>query len=98
MNSNTPTADYNTVICLGNHHKVLGPADEWKSMSDTANEDYGFLGRQLLKKSQTEPLRRRMEEFVAEHEVPDDLASLRSQASGGKDVSEIAHEDRDERL
>jgi hypothetical protein len=67
-------------------------------MSDTAKGDFEFLGEQLLKKSRTRPLREQMEEFVAEHEAPDDLAELRNRAKSGRDLSEIVKEDREERL
>ena len=67
-------------------------------MSDTANGDFEFLGEQLLKKSRTRPLRAQMEEFVAEHETPDDLAELRRRAKSGQKMSEIVKEDREERL
>lgn len=67
-------------------------------MSDTAREDFDFLGRQLLKKSQTEPLRERMQDFVDDHDVPDDLEALRRRAKGGEDLSEVVKEDRNERL
>ena len=67
-------------------------------MSDTAREDFDFLGEQLLKKSRTRPLREKMEEFVAEHETPDDLAELRRRAKSGQKLSDIVTEDREERL
>ena len=67
-------------------------------MSDTVRDDFDFLGEQLLKKSRTRPLREQMEEFVSEHEAPDDLAELRRRAKGGQRLSEIVKEDREERL
>lgn len=67
-------------------------------MSDTAENDFGFLGRQLLKKTQTQPLRERMEEFIDEHEVSEDLATLRRRAKSGDDLSTVVDRDRDERL
>lgn len=67
-------------------------------MSDTANDDFEFLGRQLLKKSQAEPLRRQMQEFVDDHEVPDDLDALRRRAQEGENLSEVVKQDRNERL
>lgn len=67
-------------------------------MSDTAREDFDFLGRQLLKKSQTEPLRERMQDFVDDHDVPDDLEALRRRAKEGENLSEVVKEDRNERL
>lgn len=79
-------------------HKVFGLATLCVCMSDTAREDFDFLGKQLLKKSQTEPLRERMEAFIDEHGSSDDLAELRRRAKAGKDVSEIVKDDRDERV
>ena len=67
-------------------------------MSDTANDDFDFLGRQLLKKSQTEPLRKQMQEFITNHEAPDDLGALRRRAKDGEKLSEVVKRDRDERL
>lgn len=67
-------------------------------MSDAARDDFDFLGKQLLKKSQTRPLREKMEEFVDDHEVPDDLKTLRKRIKSGEDVSEIVTQDREERL
>lgn len=67
-------------------------------MSDTAREDFDFLGEQLLKKSQTRPLREQMEEFVSNHEAPEDLEELRRRASSGQKMSELVKEDREERL
>lgn len=67
-------------------------------MSDTAGDDVAFLGEQLLKKSRTRPLRKQMEEFVTEHESPDDLTALRRRVKGGQPLSEIVKEDREERL
>jgi hypothetical protein len=67
-------------------------------MSDVARDDFGFLGEQLLKKSQTRPLRQEMEEFVDDHDVPDDLKTLRERVKSGEDASEIVTRDREERL
>ena len=67
-------------------------------MSDTVRDDLDFLGEQLLKKSQTQPLREQMEAFLEEHEPGSDLKSLRRQAKDGEDLSEIVKRDRDERL
>lgn len=67
-------------------------------MSDTAKDDFEFLGRQLLKKSQTEPLRKQMQDFVDDHEVPDDLDALRRRAKEGEKLSEVVKQDRNERL
>lgn len=65
-------------------------------MSDTA-DDIGFDGRQLLNKAKTDPLRKRMREFVTEHEKRE-LKQLREAVRDGDDVSEIVREDRNERL
>jgi len=65
-------------------------------MSDTA-DDVEFDGRQLLNKAKTDPLRKRMREFVTEHEKRE-LKQLREAVRDGDDVSEIVREDRDERL
>jgi hypothetical protein len=67
-------------------------------MSDTVRDDLDFLGEQLLKKSQTQPLREQMEAFLEEHEPETDLKSLRRRAKDGEDLSEIVKRDRDERL
>lgn len=67
-------------------------------MSDTAREDFDFLGEQLLKKSRTRPLREQMEKFVADHETPDNLAELRRRASSGQRLSDVVKEDREERI
>jgi hypothetical protein len=64
-------------------------------MSDT--DDIGFHGRQLLNKSKTDPLRKRMQEFVADHEDIE-MKQLRKQVSNGESLSEIVKEDRKERL
>ena len=66
-------------------------------MSDTIDE-VGFLGRQLLRKSQTNSLRQQMNEFIEEHEHPRDLKQMRREATEGKEVSEIVTEDREERV
>lgn len=63
-------------------------------MCDTARDDFDFLGEQLLKKSRTRPLREQMEEFVSEHEAPDDLTELRRRAKSGQKLSEVVKEDR----
>ncbi|WP_135824815.1 hypothetical protein [Halorussus ruber] len=67
-------------------------------MSDVARDDFDFLGEQLLKKSQTRPLREEMESFLKEHESEEDLESLRRRAKGGEKLSEIVKQDRDERF
>jgi ribosomal protein S3AE len=66
-------------------------------MGDTIDE-VGFLGRQLLWKSQTNSLRQQMNEFIEQHEHPRDLKQMRREAAGGKEVSEIMTEDREERV
>jgi ribosomal protein S3AE len=56
-----------------------------------------FLGKQLLNKSKTMPLRNSMREFIKEHETESDLKELR-QETEGKDLSTIVDEEREERL
>jgi hypothetical protein len=67
-------------------------------MSDIVRDDFDFLGEQLLKKSQTQPLREHMQAFLEDHEPKDDLESLRRRARDGEDLSEIVKRDRDERV
>ena len=66
-------------------------------MGDTIDE-VGFLGRQLLRKSQTNSLRQQMNEFIEQHERPRDLKQMRREATEGKEVSEIVTENREERV
>ena len=66
-------------------------------MSDTTDE-MGFLGRQVLRKSQVNPLRDRMREFLSGHEPAADLKELRREAAGGRNMSEVVNEGREERL
>lgn len=66
-------------------------------MSDT-EDDLEFWGRQLLKKSETNPLRERMQTIVSETEPVDDLRTIRRQTSGGSSLSELVEEDREERV
>lgn len=67
-------------------------------MSD-ATDRFGFEGRQLLNKSKLNPLRERMRAFVAEHGTDEEeFTQLRREASEGKPLSEIAIEERNERL
>jgi len=65
-------------------------------MSETTDTTE-FLGKQLLNKSKTMPLRNSMREFIEEHETESDLKELR-QETEGKDLSEIVGEERKERL
>ena len=65
-------------------------------MSETTDTTE-FLGKQLLNKSKTMPLRNSMREFIKEHETESDLKELR-QETEGKDMSEIVDEEREERL
>jgi ribosomal protein S3AE len=65
-------------------------------MSETTDTTE-FLGKQLLNKSKTMPLRNSMREFIEEHETESDLKELR-QETEGKDVSEMVDEEREERL
>lgn len=67
-------------------------------MSDAVDE-FGFEGRQLLNKSKLQPLRDRMRRFLAEHEGDRwEFKELRREASQGKDLSDVAIDERDERL
>ncbi|WP_152042732.1 hypothetical protein [Salinigranum salinum] len=66
-------------------------------MSD-AVDDLDFWGRQLLKKSQLNPLRERMSEFVSDTGPTPDLSELREATSGGTDLSEIVDDEREERV
>jgi hypothetical protein len=66
-------------------------------MSDAA-EDLDFWGRQLLRKSQLNPLREKMERFVSETGPPPALSELREATSGGTDLSELVDEEREERV
>jgi hypothetical protein len=64
-------------------------------MSDTIDD---FYGRQLLRKSKTNPLRARLEGFVAEHERDVDLVALREAAGEGEALSRIVKDERSERV
>jgi len=66
-------------------------------MSDT-EDDLDFWGRQLLKKSETNPLRERMQAVISEAEPVDDLRTIRRQTSGGTTLSELVEEGREERV
>ena len=64
-------------------------------MSDTID---GFYGRRLLRKSKTNQLRERLEEFVAEHDRDVDLVALREAAGEGEALSSIVTDERNERV
>lgn len=66
-------------------------------MSD-ATDDLDFWGRQLLRRSQSNPLRERMRAFVAETDLSVPLKELRSQVGNGVDLADIVDEGRDERV
>ena len=66
-------------------------------MSDVSDEAK-FLGRQLVRKSQTNELRARMETFVSEHEPPESFKERRAAISGETPLSELVDEGRKERL
>jgi membrane-bound lytic murein transglycosylase MltF len=66
-------------------------------MSDVA-DDQEFRAEQLLNKSKTHRLREQMRAFLADHDEPADLESLRRRVSGEKDLSDIVVDDRDERV
>ncbi|MDR5674244.1 hypothetical protein RH858_14035 [Halalkaliarchaeum sp. AArc-GB] len=67
-----------------------------------SNGDEGVagLGRHLLRPSRTEGLRRRLEAFLDEHATEDgpDLRDLRAAAAGGKPMSDVVDDAREERL
>jgi hypothetical protein len=65
-------------------------------MSDTA-DNIGVRGRQLLNRSETAPLRERMQRFVDQQEEAE-LKRLRRKVADGRPLSEIVEENRDERL
>lgn len=67
-------------------------------MSDVLDEDDRFLGRQLLRKSRSGPLRERMRVFAAEHAEGDVQRVRRRLSAGDTDVSELVSEGRDERV
>ena len=81
-------------MSYGLHRKAFGSSDLCICMSDAAGDDFGFLGEQLLKKSQTRPLRQEMEEFVDDHDVPGDLKTLRERVQSGEDASKIVIQQR----
>ncbi|MCL9812046.1 hypothetical protein [Natranaeroarchaeum aerophilus] len=66
-------------------------------MSD-ANDDIGSVGRLAIRGSRLEPLRNRMEAFVADHDDPVDLYEVREQTSADVSLSELVDEGRDGRL
>ncbi|EMA52533.1 MULTISPECIES: hypothetical protein [Halococcus] len=66
-------------------------------MSDAVDE-FELLGRQLSKKSRTAALRERMESFVAEHERPEDLKTLRRRTATDESLAETVRRNRDERV
>lgn len=65
-------------------------------MSDTT-DDLDAQGRRLLEKSQVDPLKERMEAFLADHQSGD-LKTLRAETSDGVDLSALVDEEREERL
>ena len=65
-------------------------------MSETSDTTE-FLGKQLLNKSKTTPLRNSMKEFIKKNRTESDLKELRK-VTEGKDMSEIMNEERQERL
>ena len=67
-------------------------------MDKVSAKELGFLGHQLLKKPRMTPLRERMEQFVDEHGQAGDVKQLRSEVAGGKPLSDIVREEREERL
>lgn len=67
-------------------------------IDEVGENELEFLGSQLLKKPQTNPLRERMGQFVADHEPADDVKTLRVKVADGKPLSEIVTEDRADRV
>jgi len=65
-------------------------------MSD-AVDDLDFWRRQVLKKSQTNPLREKMQEFVSESESVN-LKEISQRTSGDSSLSEMVREDREKQL
>ena len=63
-----------------------------------AQDDVGSLGRLAIQGSRLEPLRDRMAAFVADHEEPDDLKTLRGRTTGETTLSELVDEERNGRL
>jgi len=66
-------------------------------MSD-ARDELEFWGRQLLRQSQSSPLRAEMRAFVAEREPPEDVPAVRRRISDGTPLVELVDEGRDERV
>jgi hypothetical protein len=66
-------------------------------MSDV-EDDLDVRGRRVLRQSQVRSLRIRMQEFVDEASPSTDLEELRVETRGGKSLSTIVEDDREERL
>lgn len=64
-------------------------------MSDAVDN---FYAKRLLRKSATNPMRERMREFVDDHQGDKDLKELRTHFDGGKDLSDVVIENREDRL
>lgn len=66
-------------------------------MSDV-DDDVVELGQRTLRTARLKPLRERMRAFVAEHDQPIDLQSLRRETSDGTPLSELVESGRSERV
>ncbi|WP_255192177.1 hypothetical protein [Natronobeatus ordinarius] len=63
-----------------------------------ARDDVGSLGRLAIQGSRLEQLRDRMAAFVADHEEPDDLKTLRERTAGETTLTELVDEERNGRF
>jgi hypothetical protein len=66
-------------------------------MSDP-REEHDFYAEHLLRKSNPDTFRARMQAFVDEHDQETDLKTLRSSTGDGATLSDIVNEGREERL
>lgn len=66
-------------------------------MSD-ATDELDFWGRQLLRRSRSNPFRSKMREFVEETSPPVDPKEVRRRNRDGTDLSELVDAGRDERV
>jgi hypothetical protein len=62
-------------------------------MSD-ATDELDFRGRQLLRQSESNPLRREMRAFIADTELPEDPRAVRRRISDGTPLAELVDEYR----
>ncbi|MFB6226983.1 MAG: hypothetical protein ABEH88_00080 [Halobacteriales archaeon] len=66
-------------------------------MSD-ATDELDFWGRQLLRQSESNPLRREMRAFIADTDLPGDPRAVRRRISDGTPLAELVDEGRNERV